>query len=144
MTKERPSCSPASSNWRAHRHRSRWVLYGQADLREELRPPHIRYSPASVQAVLHALEVAGVTLDDIDFFDFYSCFPIAVFNVIDGLKLAADDPRGLTVTGGLPFFGGPGNNYSMHAIAEIVRRVRTAPGSLGLVEPTAACCRSTR
>ncbi|KZS52868.1 acetyl-CoA acetyltransferase [Mycobacterium kansasii] len=114
----------------------RWVfLHGQADLRERnfFDRPDIGHSPAAVQAVLHALEVAGATLDDIDFFDFYSCFPIAVFNVIDGLKLAADDPRGLTVTGGLPFFGGPGNNYSMHAIAEIVRRVRAAPGSLGLV-----------
>jgi acetyl-CoA C-acetyltransferase len=37
------------------------------------------------------------------------------------------------VTGGLPFFGGPGNNYVTHAIAEIVNRVRAAPGSYGLV-----------
>ena len=56
-----------------------------------------------------------------------------MFNVCEGLGLAADDPRGLTVTGGLPFFGGPGNNYSMHAIAETVRRMRLAPGSYGFV-----------
>jgi len=37
------------------------------------------------------------------------------------------------VTGGLPFFGGAGNNYSMHAVAEIVDRVRARPGSFGLV-----------
>ena len=37
------------------------------------------------------------------------------------------------VTGGLPFFGGAGNNYSMHAIAETVQRARRAPGSYGLV-----------
>jgi Thiolase-like protein type 1 additional C-terminal domain len=47
---------------------------------------------------------------------------VPVFNVCEGLGLAFDDPRGLTVTGGLPFFGGPGNNYSMHAIAETVQR----------------------
>jgi acetyl-CoA C-acetyltransferase len=39
----------------------------------------------------------------------------------------------LTVTGGLSFFGGPGNNYSTHAIAEMVRRLREAPGTSGLV-----------
>ena len=46
---------------------------------------------------------------------------------------APDDPRGLTVTGGLPFFGGAGNNYSMHAIAETVQRARANPGSYGFV-----------
>jgi hypothetical protein len=56
-----------------------------------------------------------------------------VFNICDGLGLAPDDPRGLTVTGGLPFFGGAGNNYSMHAIAETVQRARANPGSYGLV-----------
>jgi acetyl-CoA C-acetyltransferase len=28
------------------------------------------------------------------------------------------------VTGGLPYFGGPGNNYSMHALAEVATRLR--------------------
>ena len=39
----------------------------------------------------------------------------------------------LAVTGGLSFFGGPGNNYVTHAIAETMRRVRAAPGRFGLV-----------
>lgn len=56
-----------------------------------------------------------------------------VFNICDGLGIAPDDPRGLTVTGGLPFFGGAGNNYSMHAVAETVTRMRRAPGHFGLV-----------
>src|SRR3546814_9099041 len=38
-----------------------------------------------------------------------------------------------TVTGGLPFCGGAGNNYSMHAIAETVQRLRDDPGAFGLV-----------
>lgn len=83
-------------------------------------------------AVRHALDVAGLALDQIGTFDFYSCFPIAVFNLCDGLGLAPDDPRGLALTGGLPFFGGAGNNYSMHAIAETVTRLRTTGGH-GLV-----------
>jgi acetyl-CoA C-acetyltransferase len=74
-----------------------------------------------------------VGVDDIDFFDLYSCFPIAVSNLIDPLGLSASDPRGRTLTGGLPFFGGAGNNYSMHAIAEAVARVRSRAGSFALV-----------
>jgi acetyl-CoA C-acetyltransferase len=80
-----------------------------------------------------ALDAAGLSLGEIDRFDFYSCFPIAVFNVRDGLGIAADDPRPLTVTGGLPYFGGAGNNYSMHAVAAMVRALRAAPGAKGLV-----------
>ena len=49
-----------------------------------------------------------------------------------------DDLRGLTLTGGLPFFGGAGNNYSMHAIAETVQRARSNPGTFGFVGATAA------
>ena len=49
------------------------------------------------------------------------------------IGLAEDDSRGLTVTGGLPFFGGPGNNYVTHAISEMMRRLRAAPGRFGLV-----------
>ncbi|WP_067650582.1 acetyl-CoA acetyltransferase [Nocardia harenae] len=115
---------------------ARWVfLHGQADLRERplLERAELGSAPSAVAAVEHALAVAGVSLSDIGFFDFYSCFPIAVSNITDAIGLSPDDPRGLTLTGGLPFFGGAGNNYSMHAIAEAVGRVRGAPGSRALV-----------
>jgi acetyl-CoA C-acetyltransferase len=110
-------------------------LLGGADARERapMERADLSASPAAVMAVRRALEVAGTSLDDIDLFDFYSCFPIAVFNVRDGLGLAPDDPRPLTVTGGLPFFGGAGNNYSMHAIAAMVRRLRANSQAKGLV-----------
>jgi acetyl-CoA C-acetyltransferase len=44
-----------------------------------------------------------------------------------------DDPRPLTVTGALPYHGGPGNNYVTHSIACMVDRLRAKPGSRGLV-----------
>jgi acetyl-CoA C-acetyltransferase len=116
--------------------RDRWVfLHGHADLRERdlLDRTDLSTSPASVRAVTLALSVAGRSVDDLATIDLYSCFPIAVFNICDGLGLAPDDPRGLTLTGGLPFFGGAGNNYSMHAIAETADRLRAAPGTFGLV-----------
>ncbi|WP_425826848.1 acetyl-CoA acetyltransferase [Streptomyces fractus] len=114
----------------------RWVfLHGHADLRERdlMERADLSRSPAAVLAAEHALEVAGVAVEELATLDLYSCFPIAVSNVTDGLGLSSADPRGLTLTGGLPFFGGAGNNYSMHGIAETVQRARTAPGSFGLV-----------
>src|ERR1700721_415501 len=46
----------------------------------------------------------------------------------DAYGVAVDDPRGATVTGGLPYFGGPGNSYTLHAIATMVERLRDAGG----------------
>jgi acetyl-CoA C-acetyltransferase len=113
----------------------RVFLPGHADLRERdlLDRADLSAGPASVLAVRHALDIAGITTTDLATIDLYSCFPAPVFNICDGLGLDPQDPRGLTVTGGLPFFGGAGNNYSMHAIAETVQRARRAPGSYGLV-----------
>jgi acetyl-CoA C-acetyltransferase len=115
----------------------KWVyLHGHADLRERdlLDRQDLSASPAAQAATSIALDMAGLTADEVTTWDFYSCFPIPVFNAaVDGLGLAADDPRGLTLTGGLPFFGGAGNNYSMHAIAETVDRARKAPGTFGFV-----------
>ena len=114
----------------------RWVfLHGHADLRERglMDRADLSAGPASVLAVQQALDQAGISAAELATIDLYSCFPAPVFNICDGLGLDPEDPRGLTVTGGLPFFGGPGNNYSMHAIAETVQRARSAPGSYGLV-----------
>jgi acetyl-CoA C-acetyltransferase len=113
-----------------------WVfLHGHADLRERnlLDRPDLSRAPSAVIAAEEALRVADIDVDQIATFDLYSCFPIAVFNVCDGMGLSADDPRGLTLTGGLPYFGGAGNNYSMHAIAETVCALRDRPGSYGMV-----------
>ena len=115
----------------------KWVyLHGHAALteREIMEREDLGQYPAAVLACREAMRQAGVTVDAFSFFDFYSCYPIAVSSVaIDGLGLRADDPRGLTVTGGLPYFGGPGNNYSMHAICTMVERLRSQPGSYGLI-----------
>ncbi len=115
---------------------SQWVfLHGQADLKEKGidQRPDLGASPAMVNAYKAALSRAGISVDEVSYFDLYSCFPIAVFSAMDGLGLTVDDPRPFTVTGGLPFFGGPGNNYSMHAIASMVERLRADPGSYGVV-----------
>lgn len=115
---------------------STWVfLHGYADLREKdlLDRPDLSTSPASIRAAELALTRAGIGSSDVATFDLYSCFPIAVLNIADGLGLSHVDPRGLTVTGGLPFFGGAGNDYSMHGIASTVELLRQRPGTVGFV-----------
>ncbi len=114
----------------------KWVyLHGHADQREQdlLDREDVSISYSSKQAVTEALRGTGIGIDDVATFDLYSCFPFPVFAVCDDFGLTADDPRGLTLTGGLPYFGGPGNSYSLHGIAETVAAMRDKPGAFGLV-----------
>lgn len=93
-------------------------------------------APAIGIAAQAALAAAGTTVEDVARFDLYSCFPAAVELALQSLGLggpAAGDDRPLTVTGGLGFAGGPGNNYSTHSIAAMVEACRRDPGSVGLV-----------
>ncbi len=110
-------------------------LHGAADVRERLPMERrdLSASPAATLAAELALQRAGVDVNEVDLFDLYSCFPIAVFNLRDSLGLSPEDRRPLTMTGGLPYFGGAGNNYSMHAIAAMVRALRERPSARGLV-----------
>jgi acetyl-CoA C-acetyltransferase len=68
----------------------------------------------------------GLGIDDVEVLDIYSCFPSAVEMAAEALGLRGDDARGLTSTGGLPYFGGPGNNYTTHGIAAVTSRLRQA------------------
>jgi acetyl-CoA C-acetyltransferase len=77
------------------------------------------------------LQLAGLTIDDIDIVDLYSCFPSAV--QLGAQSLGLDIERQLTRTGGLPFAGGPWNNYVMHAIATTMNDLRQGDGAFGLV-----------
>ena len=90
-------------------------------------------SPAMRVVARETFEMAGLSLTDIDALDLYSCFPSAVQIACDEMGISLDDPRGLTITGGLPYFGGPGNNYVTHSIAEMMNQVRMRPGIKGLV-----------
>jgi acetyl-CoA C-acetyltransferase len=113
-----------------------WVhIHAVTDAKElsVLERPDLEKSQASIDAVADALAIAGIGMDEVGYLDLYSCFAIPVFNILDAFGIAPDDPRGLTLTGGLPFFGGAGNNYSAHAIVEAVQRLREDEGGYALV-----------
>jgi acetyl-CoA C-acetyltransferase len=89
-------------------------------------------SEAMERVLRGTLESAEAGAGDMDLVDIYSCFPCAVHTACEALGLPADGSGRLTVTGGLPFFGGPGNNYCLHALAEMTTRLRGGT-SRGLV-----------
>ena len=88
-------------------------------------------SPAIRTAGRVAFELAGRSVDDVAHVDLYSCFPSAVQIAASELGLSQD--RQLTLTGGLPFAGGPLNNYVMHSLATMTAVAREHPGDLVLV-----------
>lgn len=99
-------------------------------------------APMSARADLHAcagariagsaaLDPFGLAANDLDFVDLYSCFPVAVLSCARELGLSTD--RDLTVTGGMPFAGGPFNNYVLQATARLAELLRARPAATGLV-----------
>jgi acetyl-CoA C-acetyltransferase len=115
----------------------RWVfLHGCADGTDTWvvsERDRLDASPAIRGCAQVALDMAGKKVSDVAAFDLYSCFPSAVEVAMKEIGIADDDPRPISVTGGLPFFGGPGNNYVTHSIAEMMNVVRRKPGSFGMV-----------
>lgn len=110
--------------------------HGHARDRTPSERPDLSRSLATELALKQTLNGSGVTVEALAHIDLYSCFPVAVLLAAEALGLSVDtvdDAKRLTVTGGLPFFGGAGNNYSLHAIASMVDRLRADPGSYGLV-----------
>ncbi len=101
-----------------------WFLTHRMDLHS---------SPAIRTASARALDLAGIGIDDVAHLDIYSCFPCAVQIAAAEIGLPVNDPgRPLTLTGGLGFAGGPGNNYVSHAIATLAATLRRSGGT-GLV-----------
>ncbi|MEP5568463.1 MAG: acetyl-CoA acetyltransferase [Halioglobus sp.] len=95
--------------------------------------PCLHESPAIRLAWRRLCDETGIDLDTVTDFDIYSCFPSAVEVACNEIGLSISDPRGVTVTGGLPYMGGPGNNYSLHAIAAMTARLRERGNGHGLV-----------
>ncbi len=82
-------------------------------------------SPDAVGFTMHAaLDQAGFAATDLGPVDIYSCFPVAVSAAVDTLGDPARAPGDYTLTGGLGFFGGPGNGYTVYSLAAMVEALR--------------------
>jgi acetyl-CoA C-acetyltransferase len=106
--------------------------YAAAKDRPVTQRPDLSRSMPVERALQSALTGAGKTPDDIALFDIYSCFPCVVLIACEALGVDWRT-RDMTVTGGLPFFGGPGNSYSLHAIATMTEKLRARPDAFGLI-----------
>src|SRR5579863_10374314 len=95
--------------------------------------PVLERSPALAECARRALDSAGVTMDEVEGLDLYACFPSSVEVARDSFDIATDGPRPLTLTGGLPYHGGPGSNYVTHSIANTFRWLRAGRGEHALV-----------
>lgn len=101
-------------------------LAGAAETKE---PPYSQradlVNPLALDHALHAaLDQAGFAPTDLGPVDIYSCFPVAVFAAVDTLGDPARCLGDYTLTGGLNFFGGPGNGYAIYSIAAMVDALR--------------------
>lgn len=87
--------------------------------------------PGARIAAEAALDHAGLSIDEMDFLELYSCFPAAVRSFAHelGVPLSTD----LTVTGGMPFGGGPLNNFVLQATAKLAQCIRAKGSGRGLV-----------
>jgi acetyl-CoA C-acetyltransferase len=89
-------------------------------------------SPAMEKVADQAWRSSGLGIDDVAHVDLYSCFPSAIQLAMKAFGITPDDPRPMTVTGGLAYAGGPGNNYTTHSIGTMVDVLRANPGDVGL------------
>jgi len=91
----------------------------------------LQRSPATAEVGRALADATGRDVAEVDLVDLYSCFPAAVG--VAARELGFDEHQPLTVTGGMTFAGGPFNNYVLGATATMVERLRSQPGSTGLV-----------
>jgi acetyl-CoA C-acetyltransferase len=95
--------------------------------------PEVARAEALAACGRAAAEMAGVSLGEVSAFDLYSCFPSSIEVACDSFGIEQGDPRPITLTGGLPYHGGPGSNYVTHSIANTFDWLRAGEGHTVLV-----------
>ena len=82
-------------------------------------------------AAKYILDVCQKLKIEPNFYDLYSCFPVAVQMFAESLNL--NDYKKFTITGGMSFAGGPLNSYVLHSLAKMVSKIRKTKDSSGIV-----------
>ncbi|MEQ8312091.1 MAG: acetyl-CoA acetyltransferase [Sphingopyxis sp.] len=88
------------------------------------------HSVSMETSITRTLELNGMTVDDFDCVELYSCFPCVPKMARRVLGWPWDRPA--SVFGGLTFGGGPIANYMSHAIVSMVQKLR-AEGRYGFL-----------
>lgn len=115
--------------------RERWVFPLASTESNHMVPVSARADlaacPGARIAGQAALAAAGLAAEQLDLVDLYSCFPIAVEAYAHALGLGLE--RDLTMTGGMPFGGGPYNNYVLQSTCRAAELLRAGRGRTALV-----------
>ena len=89
-------------------------------------------SPVGLKlATKYLIETAAKHNIKPSFYELYSCFPVAVQLFAEALNIPENIDK--TITGGMPFAGGPLNNYMLHATAQMLMRIRKNNSEVGLI-----------
>ena len=83
-------------------------------------------SPSMAVSLSKALELNGLSAEELDHVEFYSCFPCVPKMARRVIGWPLEKP--MTVFGGLTFGGGPIGNYMSHAVASMVDKLRETGG----------------
>jgi acetyl-CoA C-acetyltransferase len=89
--------------------------------------PRLDSHAGTVLSGERALALAGVGPRDLTAAELYSCFPAAIQSFAQDLGL--DAARPWTVSGGMPFAGGPFNSASLEGVARMVEVLREGDAS---------------
>jgi len=108
-----------------------WGGAGASDTDDILARVSYARAPAMEAVLDDVFPTVGVEPETIDLVELYSCFPCVPKMALTHLGWDRDRP--ISVTGGLTFFGGPGNNYMGHALVAMTRALRRGDGRIGLL-----------
>lgn len=119
----------------------KWVfLHGTADAEEAplflTQRPDLHRCKGMAAVGEEVSRSANVPIAKCEHLEIYSCFPVAVDMACREMgvpEAKARDGTQLTVLGGLPYHGGPGNAYALLGIAAMCERLRENAGTFGLV-----------
>ena len=83
------------------------------------------YAAKSINKMMEQLDIR------LDAYDLYSCFPAAVKMFSKSLELGSDIPK--TITGSMPYAGGPLNSFVIHSTVKMIQKIRALEARHGLV-----------
>ncbi len=94
--------------------------------------PEIHRSIGAEHSAEELLNYTQVNPNDITYMDLYSCFPAAVEIYADAIGVS--DKSKFSCTGGMPFAGGPLNNYALQAACRVFELLDqdSDPNAIGL------------